>query len=215
MTDYKGKRFCVLGDSISTFSGYTPEEAVFYNSYMQRMTGVTDVNLTWWMQVINHFGGVLGVNNSYAGSTVYGTRPTSGNSDERTQALGAAGEPDVILISMGGNDCAFGFKLKEFGRYYRRMLRKLTELYPNAEIWCGNLMRGKIIPGGIPFFNTESMTSRGPYQAVIEKEAPAAGCHVAKLGTEFYEAYDGAHPTLNGMNYIAQCWIEAIEKGDQ
>lgn len=59
MTDYKGKRFCVLGDSISTFSGYTPEEAVFYNSYMQRMTGVTDVNLTWWMQVINHFGGVL------------------------------------------------------------------------------------------------------------------------------------------------------------
>ena len=66
MTDYKGKRFCVLGDSISTFSGYTPEEAVFYNSYMQRMTGVTDVNLTWWMQVINHFGGVLGVNNSYA-----------------------------------------------------------------------------------------------------------------------------------------------------
>lgn len=173
------------------------------------------MNLTWWMQVINHFGGVLGVNNSYAGSTVYGTRPTSGNSDERTQALGAAGEPDVILISMGGNDCAFGFKLKEFGRYYRRMLRKLTELYPNAEIWCGNLMRGKIIPGGIPFFNAESMTSRGPYQAVIEKEAPAAGCHVAKLGTEFYEAYDGAHPTLNGMNYIAQCWIEAIEKGDQ
>ena len=106
MTDYKGKRFCVLGDSISTFSGYTPEEAVFYNSPMQRMTGVTDVNLTWWMQVINHFGGVLGVNNSYAGSTVYGTRPTSGNSDERTQALGAAGAPDVILISMGGNDCA-------------------------------------------------------------------------------------------------------------
>ena len=106
-------------------------------------------------------------------------------------------------------------KLKEFGRYYRRMLRKLTELYPNAEIWCGNLMRGKIIPGGIPFFNAESMTSRGPYQAVIEKEAPAAGCHVAKLGTEFYEAYDGTHPTLNGMNYIAQCWIEAIEKGDQ
>ena len=34
MTDYKGKRFCVLGDSISTFSGYTPEEAVFYMSIM-------------------------------------------------------------------------------------------------------------------------------------------------------------------------------------
>ena len=208
--------FSVYGDSISTFEGVTPDSwSIFYTGEQREATGVQTPADTWWMQVINHFGGVLGVNNSYAGSTVYGTRPTSGNSDERTQALGAAGEPDVILISMGGNDCAFGFKLKEFGRYYRRMLRKLTELYPNAEIWCGNLMRGKIIPGGIPFFNAESMTSRGPYQAVIEKEAPAAGCHVAKLGTEFYEAYDGAHPTLNGMNYIAQCWIEAIEKGDQ
>lgn len=208
--------FSVYGDSISTFEGVTPDGwSIFYTGDQREATGVQTPADTWWMQVINHFGGVLGVNNSYAGSTVYGTRPTSGNSDERTQALGAAGEPDVILISMGGNDCAFGFKLKEFGRYYRRMLRKLTELYPNAEIWCGNLMRGKIIPGGIPFFNAESMTSRGPYQAVIEKEAPAAGCHVAKLGTDFYEAYDGAHPTLNGMNYIAQCWIEAIEKGDQ
>lgn len=208
--------FSVYGDSISTFEGVTPDGwSIFYTGDQREATGVQTPADTWWMQVINHFGGILGVNNSYAGSTVYGTRPTSGNSDERTQALGAAGAPDVILISMGGNDCAFGLKLKEFGRYYRRMLRKLTELYPNAEIWCGNLMRGKIIPGGIPFFNTESMSSRGPYQAVIEKEAPAAGCHVAKLGTDFYEAYDGAHPTLNGMNYIAQCWIDAIEKGDQ
>lgn len=208
--------FSVYGDSISTFEGVTPDGwSIFYTGDQREATGVQTPADTWWMQVINHFGGVLGINNSYAGSTVYGTRPTSGNSDERTQALGAAGAPDVILISMGGNDCAFGLKLKEFGRYYRRMLRKLTELYPNAEIWCGNLMRGKIIPGGIPFFNTESMSSRGPYQAVIEKEAPAIGCHVAKLGTEFYEAYDGAHPTLNGMNYIAQCWIDAIEKGDQ
>ena len=208
--------FSVYGDSISTYEGVTPDGwSIFYTGEQREATGVQTPADTWWMQVINHFGGVLGVNNSYAGSTVYGTRPTSGNSDERTQALGAAGAPDVILISMGGNDCAFGLKLKEFGRYYRRMLRKLTELYPNAEIWCGNLMRGKIIPGGIPFFNTESMSSRGPYQAVIEKEAPAAGCHVAKLGTDFYEAYDGAHPTLNGMNYIAQCWIDAIEKGDQ
>lgn len=208
--DYQNKRFCVLGDSISTFAGYTPAEAVFYNSYMQRITGVTSVDQTWWMQTINHFGGVLGVNNSYSGSTVYGTRPTSGNSDERTQALGAEGEPDVILINLGGNDCAFGLKLKEFARYYRRMLRKLTTLYPNAEIWCATLMKGRIIEGGVPFFNAESAIIREPYEDIIIKESAAAGCRLAQLGRGEYEAIDGAHPTLNGMNYIAQCWINAI-----
>lgn len=29
------RRISILGDSISTFAGYTPEEAVFYDSYVQ------------------------------------------------------------------------------------------------------------------------------------------------------------------------------------
>lgn len=52
MHSYSGKRFCVLGDSISTYEGYTPASVVFYDSYFQRLTGVTSVNDTWWMQVI-------------------------------------------------------------------------------------------------------------------------------------------------------------------
>ena len=34
------RRISILGDSISTFAGYTPEEAVFYDSYVQWETGV-------------------------------------------------------------------------------------------------------------------------------------------------------------------------------
>lgn len=109
MHSYSGKRFCVLGDSISTYEGYTPASVVFYDSYFQRLTGVTSVNDTWWMQVINGLGGILGTNNSYSGSTVYGTRPTAGCSDHRTQALSRNGIPDVILINMaamtGGSAC--------------------------------------------------------------------------------------------------------------
>ena len=59
MHSYSGKRFCVLGDSISTYEGYTPASVVFYDSYFQRLTGVTSVNDTWWMQVINGLGGIL------------------------------------------------------------------------------------------------------------------------------------------------------------
>lgn len=34
------RKISILGDSISTFAGYTPEEAVFYDSYVQWETGV-------------------------------------------------------------------------------------------------------------------------------------------------------------------------------
>ena len=37
------RRISILGDSISTFAGYTPEEAVFYDSYVQGETGVKSV----------------------------------------------------------------------------------------------------------------------------------------------------------------------------
>ena len=42
------RRISILGDSISTFAGYTPEEAVFYDSYVQWETGVKSVEDTWW-----------------------------------------------------------------------------------------------------------------------------------------------------------------------
>ena len=45
-------RISILGDSISTFAGYTPKDSVFYDSYVQWETGVKTVEDTWWMQVI-------------------------------------------------------------------------------------------------------------------------------------------------------------------
>ena len=107
MSTYIGKRFCVLGDSISTFEGYTPNSAVFFDPYVQRLAGISGVEDTWWMQVIQGLGGVLGTNNSYSGCTVYGTRLTAGCSDHRADALARNGTPEVILIHIGGNDCAF------------------------------------------------------------------------------------------------------------
>ena len=58
------RRISILGDSISTFAGYTPEEAVFYDSYVQWETGVKSVEDTWWMQVIKALDGELGTNHS-------------------------------------------------------------------------------------------------------------------------------------------------------
>ena len=65
---YKGKRFSVLGDSISTFDGYSePDYAVFYDITHKLESGVLGPADTWWGRVIEHFGGELLVNNSFSG----------------------------------------------------------------------------------------------------------------------------------------------------
>ncbi len=211
MNAYSGKLFSVLGDSISTYEGYTLAAAVFYEPCFQKITGVTSVNDTWWMQVINGLGGILGTNNSYSGSTVYGTRPTAGCSDHRTSALSQNGTPDVILVNLGGNDWGFSVPRKNFTKAYRQMLSKLTTLYPSAEIWCATLLQGRQVNHDIPpFFNVEGCNPISTYNTIICKEATAAGCHVATLGEEPYPAVDGVHPNRDGMTFIAQRWLSAI-----
>lgn len=61
---------------------------------------MTSPDDTWWMQVIQGMGGILGVNNSYAGSTVSGGFMTSGTSEKRLRTLSAEGEPDMIDHSL-------------------------------------------------------------------------------------------------------------------
>ena len=215
MSTYIGKRFCVLGDSISTFEGYTPNSAVFFDPYVQRLAGISGVEDTWWMQVIQGLGGVLGTNNSYSGCTVYGTRLTAGCSDHRADALARNGTPEVILIHIGGNDCAFQISSKKFKKAYRTMLSKLKERYPEAEIWCATLLWGRHVDNDIPsFFNADGVPPIRAYSDMIIAEAEAAGCRVAHLGEERYDALDGVHPNRDGMNTIARCWLRAI-RGEQ
>ncbi len=212
MNAYSGKRFCVLSNSVSTYEGYTPASAVFYDAYYQSISGVTSVNDTWWMQVINRLGGVLGINDSYSGSTVYGTQPTAGCSDLRIAALGKNGTPDVILIYMGGNDWRFNILPERFSNAYRTMLSKLTQFYPNAEIWCATLLQGHKVDNTIPAFRTAKVHHpQRLYSDLIRKEVSAAGCHIADLGESTYPASDGVHPTREGMCLLAQRWLRAIE----
>lgn len=119
------RRISILGDSISTFAGYTPEEAVFYDSYVQWETGVKSVEDTWWMQVIKALDGELGTNHSLAGSMVSGNLSTSAMSYERIEKLGTNGIPDIILISAGCNDWGFCVLPEEFEEAYRTMLHRI------------------------------------------------------------------------------------------
>lgn len=205
----------VLGDSVSTFAGYTPAEAVFYDAWRQEETGVTSPDDTWWMQVIQGMGGSLGVNNSYAGSTVSGGFRTSGTSRQRLEALGADGEPDQILVAMGANDWGFGVHPQEFEYEYRRMLQRISGLYPRSQIWCATLLRGRAVPQEEMFFNAEGALSQNIYSDIIRKTAAEAGFFVADLAAYSmeYETVDGVHPNKEGMKMISCLWLKELQKG--
>lgn len=102
--------FSVYGDSISTFEGETPAEwSVFYQGEQRTLTGVEASSDTWWMQVINHFGGELLANAAWSGCVCEGSTFPQGASERRIRALAKDGKaPDDILVYIGINDYGWG-----------------------------------------------------------------------------------------------------------
>lgn len=103
-----GTTVSILGDSISTFKEYIP--AGYYDFFPENGQ-VSDVEDTWWKQVIDDKGWTLYVNGSSSGAACVGDstgtdNPQCGCNEFRTGGLyGPGGEaPDVILVYMGTND---------------------------------------------------------------------------------------------------------------
>lgn len=149
LSTYRNKTISILGDSISTFAGYIPSGNA--NFYTGSNCGVSSVNDTWWMKLINALGMTLKLNNSWSGSRVTTTNgETSAGCMTRAQNLGT--DPDVIIVYMGINDFnnevalgtydgngAFPIATTTFREAYAIMLNKIMTAYPTAEIWCATL----------------------------------------------------------------------------
>lgn len=144
---YKGKTLSILGDSISTFSGYIPSgNASYYPS--GTVQAVTD---TWWKKLIDALQMTLLVNNSWSGSRVTTTNgEISAGCMTRCQNLGTS--PDVIIVWMGINDfnnevalgtydgkSAIPSTTTTFREAYGIMLNKILAAYKTAEVWVCTL----------------------------------------------------------------------------
>ncbi len=146
----KNKKISILGDSISTYYGYSNEglyngtlvsNAVFYYP-MFPMT----VDKTYWMRIIDEFSLTLCVNNSWSGSYLTKRAPNVGKDDgallspgvERVKYLSDQNgvSPDIILVFMGINDLGAGVKANTFKTAYGEVLKSASELYPNADVFC-------------------------------------------------------------------------------
>ena len=229
-----GKQFSILGDSISTLEGYNPKGYnLFFTGDVRQKAGVSDMDDTWWGQVINYCGGELLINNSWSGSRVtkLPNRETlfpSGCSDERTNGLHIGiVKPDVIIVYLGTNDWAKGVEptygdcvdhhyriwSSVFETTYDKMLEKLKSNYPNAEIFCCTLcstyMSGRpsfVFPKNFGGINIEK------YNAVIRSVAENKNCRVIDLYKYHmpYDSVDGSHPNRSGMNTLATIMLREI-----
>ena len=131
-----GKYVSVLGDSISTFNGYSNDATVnntIGGNGPRYDVGTADtkpgsycllesVNDTWWMDFANRSGMKLLVNNSWAGSQVFGGKTSDGrvipaayldrcvNLHDNTLENNPGNkviDPDVVFVYLGINDYNF------------------------------------------------------------------------------------------------------------
>lgn len=220
---FEGRRFSILGDSISTLAGCNPDGyRVFYQGDISRQAKVTRMEDTWWGMVIGHFHGTLLINNSWSGSLVSGEYP-SGCSPRRTGGLHVGSTlPDVILVYMGTNDWIQGVPPgcegeqtggECFEDAYAQMLRRIRDNYPGAQVWCCTLAEAWVsskpqllfpyAPGGIHI---------DAYNQVIRAVAQAQGCGVI----DFYQCHipydslDITHPVADGMRTLADMAIREM-----
>lgn len=136
-TPLKGKNLSVIADSVSAYGGYIPKECIpYYSKYDGRNVDVTDM---WWYRTARQFGMNLCEVNA-SGSSGVTHLEIDGFSDEyyekRPELLRKENqEPDVIFSWLGGNDSLRGVSREEFFDAYCRLVNRLKELYPKAEIY--------------------------------------------------------------------------------
>lgn len=227
MEQYKGKRISILGDSISTFTGFIPDT---HRARYPQDNLVTDVNETWWMKVINHLGASLGVNDSWAGSTVSNFRdeneadfgPDAAMASlTRIRNLGSKGTPDIIFFFGGTNDAGkmiekgvldpdhgidlSAVKWDSFADAYPEAICRLRYFYPEAEIIA---MTPSFSNG---YYDNSRLSEFADLITEICAHYNIKCIDLRKSGITFDMLPDGLHPNAEGMNCIFNAVINNLE----
>ena len=204
----KGKKFSIIGDSISTYSGYVEttdgDGYRAFGSYHQGNANMPSVNDTWWMKFAKQTGMELLKNCSWSGSLVCGnssstTTASAGCSTKRVNDLARDGvTPDIVLIYMGINDMAYN---KEVGTWngsktipqdstsinifsdaYVLMVDKVMRTYPKAQVCCFTLLESLQFGNNskFPTINNSKVALKA-YNDVIKEVASSLGCNLIDL----------------------------------
>lgn len=206
----------IYGDSISTYEGYIPSDALFY--YPNASRSVKNVELTWWRLLQHKIGAELITNASYSTSPVCGTATMCGVNQVRINKLASInGEaPDLIIIMMGANDVVNGFKPENFDAEYRLMLDRMKATYPESEFVICNILYNTCTEGQNPDPRYDAYTHpglRAELNKVIEKIALDYNSLLVDISSlidestdtpnNWYYLDDNMHPSAKGMELIS------------
>lgn len=229
--DLEGTALSILGDSLSTFEGWIPNECT---NFFPGSGELTDVSETWWMQLLDDTGMELCSNNSSAGSTCVGDSLLTGevkygcSGDRLSLLTGSQGKmPDIIIVYMGTNDLMNGVpigdndgtklveegEIDNFSDAYTLILDKLSSEYPAAQIYCCGLHQvgdwGKTQP--FVFLTNHLGLTAEDYSKQIQIIADNKGVPYIDLyhcGIEIDNldqmTSDGVHFTPLGMGYVKE-----------
>lgn len=209
---FAGKKLSIIGDSIDTFNqvGYKIDG---YNMFYP-WNDVTDVNKTWWKQVIDNSGMELEVNASWSGSCAsnarYNMTYLGQHFPDFYDRVSVLGSPDVIFVTLGTNDSGDSVELGEydfdtvytdlsestFRTAYIKGMKALKELYPDAEIVC---IAERMNPW---------------YMGSIRHIARELGAKFVDIGDYYSPDQDTyrLHPNTKGMRQIASAVLYQICK---
>ena len=232
---FKGKVISVLSASTSTFAGYIPVADGFNLAHRPRYPQddlLTNVNDTWWMQVIHALNAKLGINDSWAGSTVSNFQDTNSGdlgpdacmaSLTRIQNLGANGTPDVILFFGAGNDMGRGVTLgsfdpataptevdltvskwDSFADAYVAAIMRLQHFYPDAEII---VMTTYAMPS---YVTTAKLDKYGPVIQAICDHYGVRCIDLRNCGVTYEMLPDKIHPNAEGMDHITDAVLDTL-----
>lgn len=162
---FKNKKFAIIGDSISTYSGWLPSDISGYSGSTYATYypsgNVNSVKKTWWYKMLLNLGISPSfdiVNNcSWSGSRVTGdststTSASAGCSTKRISDLAVRGyNPDIVIVFISCNDFANDIAvgtwdvnsaipaegtITEMRSAYSLMINKIHVAYPSARVFC-------------------------------------------------------------------------------
>lgn len=213
-------RVGIIGDSISTFSGWIPNGYVAYYPHSAgAVSDLTDVSQTWWHRLIYTLmpDAELDMNLSFSATCVAKTGSESlyDRNDFVTRCTGFD-NPDIVVIHGGTNDRGISLghpaplgeydydtPADELDRYsfrpaYICMVKKITEAWPGVKIVC-------VI--GDCLYQEEYVS----LAESIEEIAGHYGLPVVKFESPL-ETFDGVHPDSYGAAYMSDRIYDVMEE---
>lgn len=206
-----GRKLSILGNSISTYTGYTSTiggNAIYYNGSRD---GFTAVNETWWMQTLSRSGMELLVNNSWSGDTVTGR----GISRSLQLHNNEGQTPDIIAVYLSINDFRTKVTAAAFAEKYDEMISGMKVRYPDAEVYLftpvytTNVNSG-VSPDDVVYFNDAIKATAQKYGCTLVDLYGDSGINKTNLST--YMGDGKLHPNYAGMDLITQCFLDALCK---